>query len=213
MDSAIDHIYERLDGSVDLRNFAERTGITSLGVLTILTESDARNTVGQFSEAITGKRVVEIGSGVGYLALEMAKHAKSVVAIENEPAWTWLFTKFLYRQKPLNLTWVFGHSSNVQLPADVAVICSRSGLSEMIAEARRMAPIIVLIACKDAVVLSAADPFLDVVADFTSRRINDIFSELQEAAINPAKRADYEKANGPVNWVEIKREMDEVANA
>lgn len=205
---AIEHIYERLDGSADVQDFADRSGIASLGVLTILNQRDAKETVLKFWQAIVGKKVVEIGAGVGYLALEIAKIAKSVVAIENDPAWSWLFTKFLYINKPVNLTWVFGHAGEIELTADVAVICSRSGLDEMIAEARRLAPIIVLICCEEVVVAERADPLLDHLADYTKRRIQELFAEAEDAFLHPDKRAAYEQVTGEsVDWAKIELQM------
>lgn len=206
--SAIEHIYERLDWLPEMRDFVERSGIASLGVLTILNQHDAKETVLKFWASIAGKRVVEIGCGVGYLALEMAKVAKSVVAIENDPAFTWLFAKFLYANRPANLSWVFGRAGEVQLSADVAVICSRSGLAEMIAEARRLAPVIVLICCEEVVVVDRSDPLLDHMADYTKRRIAELFEEGEAAFNHPEKRAAYERTTGsPVDWEKIEREM------
>ena len=49
---------------------------------------------------IDGKRVIEVGAGVGFLAIEMAKRAKSVIAIECDPAWSWIFTQPLQLHKP-----------------------------------------------------------------------------------------------------------------
>lgn len=175
---AIDRIYETLDGSRAVSEFIDRHGIASLNVLTVLNADDARNVVAQFAGELPGRRVVEIGSGVGYLALELAKHAKSVVAIESDPAWSWIFTKFLYRAKPPNLTWIFGQSEEIDLIADVAVISSRSGLAEMIAQGRRLAPVIVLICCAEAVVCASRDPLLDHLADYTKKFIEDTFEEL-----------------------------------
>lgn len=208
VDSAIDRIYDRLDGSPDMRSFAERHGIASLNVLTILNPREARETVAKFRASIYRKRVVEIGAGVGYLALEMATMAKSVVAIESDPAWSWTFTKFLYRHKPRNLTWIFGQSETVNVEADVAVICSRSGLAEMIEEARRLAPTIVLISCAEAVVCQRDDKILDILAAHTKTRIAQLFAEAEDAVRHPEKRAAYEAVTGtPVNWSEIEREM------
>lgn len=207
---AIAHIYQRMDRIPDTQEFLERCGITSLPVLTIRNQEDASKTVTKFWTAIAGKRVVEIGAGVGYLALEMAKIARSVVAIENEPAWSWLFTKFLYSNKPANLTWVFGCAGGVELSSDAAVICSRSGLAEMIAEARRLAPVIVLICCEEVVVVDRSDPLLDHMADYTKQRIEELFAEAEDALNHPEKRAAYERVTGEhLDWANIERKMKE----
>jgi hypothetical protein len=79
---------------------------------------------------------------VGFLAIEMARHASSVVAIESDPGWSWVFTQTLYRKKPPNLTWIFGTAESVadMVRGDVAIICTRSGHRAMRAVAERMAP-------------------------------------------------------------------------
>lgn len=198
--ATIDRVYEALDGPSIAQAFIARCGITSLNVLTVLSQPEAQATVVQFWESIVGSRVVEIGSGVGYLALEMAKVAKSVVSIENDPTWSWVFTKFLYRQKPANLTWIFGHSESVELTADVAVICSRSGLAEMIAQARRMAPVIVLICCAEAVVVDRDDPILDSLADYSKQHLAELFAAAEDALSHPEKRAAYQGDGPEIDW-------------
>lgn len=206
-DAAIDHIYNTLDGSFDMRDFSERHRIESLNVLTVLNPADARQAVAKFLPHITGRCVVEIGGGVGYLALEMAKHAKSVIAIENDPAWSWVFTKFLYRNKPANLTWIFGHSRTIEIRADVAVISSRSGLSSMVSEARRFANEICLISCEEPFVADANDPTFDALAEYTKLRTEQLFGDAEEALNNPDKRAAYEATTGGVviDWDELQR--------
>ena len=108
--------------------------------LNIVTSSDfidAKKKIGAIAERIRGKRVVEIGAGVGFLAVEMAKHAKTIVAIESDPAFSWIFAKHLYSQKPDNLTWIFGNAQNFRdsyiaaEQAEVAVIFTRSGIDQM----------------------------------------------------------------------------------
>jgi hypothetical protein len=77
----------------------------------------------------------------------MAKIAKSVFAIEVDPAWSWVFTHSLYRHKTKNLTWIFGSAESVVewLNGDVAVIVTRSGIEEMRALAYRMAPRVLML--------------------------------------------------------------------
>ena len=117
----------------------------SLGVLTICSHFDARKIVKPLRGRILNKVVVEIGSGVGYLALALSKYSPQVFAIESDPAWSWIFTHHLYEQKPAHLTWIFGTAESVAswLRADVAVIVTRSGHEEMQIVARRMAPVVI----------------------------------------------------------------------
>ena len=86
-----------------------------------------------------------VSLGVGLLAIYMARVAKHVYAIEVDPAWSWAFTKELYRKKPANLTWIFGTAESVAswLRGDVAVIYTRSGQAAMEGIAKTMCPKIV----------------------------------------------------------------------
>ena len=76
----------------------------------------------------------------------MARRARSVIAIEVDPAWSWVFTRSLYAHKPPNLTWVFGDARQIAkwVRADVAVVFTRSGVKEMQKIAEQMAPRVVM---------------------------------------------------------------------
>ena len=141
-ENMIDLVYDALEGFEDLEKYHREHGTASLLILTQFNGPIAVETARLLGPDIDGKRVVEIGAGVGFLACEMAKRAASVIAIESDPAWTWVFTKSLYRHKPPNLTWIFGAAESVAdfIQADVAVICTRSGQEAMKTVAGRMAP-------------------------------------------------------------------------
>jgi len=141
LEDAMDGVYESLEGDEDLANYHDEHGTTSLLILTQTSQEEAEKTAKHLAPHIDGKNVIEIGAGIGLLAVEMAKRAKSVVAIEVDPAWSWVFTKFLYQHKPKNLTWVFGTAESVahNFKADVAVCCTRSGQDQMRAVAEKMA--------------------------------------------------------------------------
>jgi precorrin-6B methylase 2 len=81
-----------------------------------------------FGNSLKNKVVVEIGAGVGVAAIELAKVAKHVYAIEADPAWSWLFTKYLYQNKPTNLTWIFGNAEHMigKINADTTIIFTHS---------------------------------------------------------------------------------------
>jgi tRNA G37 N-methylase Trm5 len=138
----IDMVYDALEGCEDLLRYHNEHGTPSLLILTQFNPGVAREAARLLRPDIEGKRVVEVGAGVGLLAIEMAKVAASVVAIEVDPAWSWVFTRSLYRHKPPNLTWIFGTAESVAewVRGDVAVVFTRSGQREMEAVARRMAP-------------------------------------------------------------------------
>lgn len=139
---AIDMAYNCLEGAEDLLKYHAEHGTPSLLILTQHSPQIATETARLLASEISGKRVVEIGAGVGFLAIEIAKLAKSVVAIEVDPAWSWIFTRSLYAHKPPNLTWIFGTAESVAdiVRGDVAIICTRSGHKEMKAVASKMAP-------------------------------------------------------------------------
>jgi len=138
----VDVVYEALEGSEDLQEYHRIHGTPSLLILTQLHPTIAKESARLLAPEIEGKRVIEIGAGVGFLAMEMAEIADSVVAIESDPAWSWVFTHHLYRHKPPNLTWIFGAAESVadQIHGDIAVIFTRSGVNEMIEVAAKMAP-------------------------------------------------------------------------
>lgn len=139
---AIEMIYESSDGSELVMDHMERNGINSLCVLTVDEYRDALAEIEQLWPRVKGKTVVEIGAGVGMLALQMAKFAKRVFAVEADPAWAWVFTDALYALKPPNLTYIFGRAEEMVgvLKADVAVIYTNSDVGGMAKLAVQFAP-------------------------------------------------------------------------
>jgi predicted RNA methylase len=142
----IERIYERNEGSESVEDYHSRHEIASLAILTITSPYAATREVDRFASRIRGKTVVEVGAGVGFLSIEMARFAKRVYAIEADPAWAWVFTECLYQKKPTNLTYVFGTAESVAdiFRGDVAVIFTRSGFEAMIKVAERMCPEIII---------------------------------------------------------------------
>lgn len=140
-DDLITMAYDTLEGCEDLQQYHARHGTPSLLILTQHSPHIAIETARLLAPEIDGKRVIEIGAGVGFLAIEIAKRAKSVIAIEADPAWSWIFTRSLYAHKPVNLTWIFGSAETVAdtIHGDVAVICTHSGGDAMRRIAYRMA--------------------------------------------------------------------------
>ena len=140
--AAIDAVYEQLEGVPYVEDYHARHMTQSLGILTVCSAYEARKIVKPLRSRLLNKSVVEIGAGVGFLALEMARYAHTVFAIESDPGWSWIFTHHLYQHKPPHLTWIMGRAEEVAkfIRADVAVIATRSGHDAMNAVARRMAP-------------------------------------------------------------------------
>ena len=124
----INRIYECLEGNKDVEDFMDRHNIKSLGILTICEPKRAIEAIDIFGDSLRDKVVVEIGAGVGVAAIELAKVAKHVYAIEADPAWSWVFTRFLYQKKPPNLTWIFGCAEDMigKIKADTAIIFTHS---------------------------------------------------------------------------------------
>jgi hypothetical protein len=141
LSAAIEAVYNLLEGNETAEEYHRRHMTSSLGVLTAYSPIQARRIVKPLRGRILNRTVVEIGAGVGLVALELAKYSPKVFAIESDPAWAWIFTEHLYAAKPPHLTWIFGRAEEVSpwLRADVAVIVTRSGHAGMKQVARRMA--------------------------------------------------------------------------
>ncbi len=148
--SLIDLVYATVGDNPEymlmLDDYYRRHGVVSMLILTQYSQDTAQEFARLMAEDIDGKVVVEIGAGVGFLAIEMAKRAKAVFAIEASPEWSWVFTESLYKEKPVNLTWIFGAAQQVAdfIKADVAVICTRSGIDDMKRLAEKMAPKVIM---------------------------------------------------------------------
>ena len=74
--------------------------------------------------------VVEIGAGVGVLALELAKYAAHVYAIEADPVWSFAFARHLYSVKPPNLTWIMDRAENLVNVISGSVVIVVTGSDE-----------------------------------------------------------------------------------
>ena len=142
----IEMVYDALEGAEDLIRYHKLHGTPSSLILTQYSFGVAQEMVRLLKAEIEGKTVIEIGAGVGFLAIEMAKLAKQVFAIEVDPAWSWIFTHSLYARKPPNLTWIFGKAETVLpfLKGDVAIVVTRSGIKEMRSLASQFAPKVIM---------------------------------------------------------------------
>ena len=146
IDVLIDMAYDALEGAEDLMRYHKLHGTPSLLILTQYSFEVAQETARLLATEIKDKVVIEIGAGVGFLAIEMAKLAKQVFAIEVDPAWSWIFTHSLYAHKPPNLTWIFGKAETVLpfLKGDVAIVVTRSGIEELHSLASQFAPKVIM---------------------------------------------------------------------
>lgn len=133
--------YEKMDGNPALEEYHARHDTQSAGILTIYDDERAALTADFLRERVADKIVVEIGAGIGLLACHVAMDARRVYAIEVEPAWASTFVSFLYRQKPANLSFIFGKAEEAPpIAADVAYFCTHSGRESMYRAATRFAP-------------------------------------------------------------------------
>lgn len=140
----VSKIYELYDSSKEFRDLVEKyhKDTKTQLVLLVFNEKIAKAFVDDIKEYIKDKIVLEIGAGIGLLAMEMSKYAKEVFAIEKDPAWTWVFVKELYRRKPKNLTFIFGEAEKFIdiIKPNVIVIYSCSGLDYLIELAKKYKP-------------------------------------------------------------------------
>jgi hypothetical protein len=141
----LDGVYEAMDGS-DLSNaYSYRHGIESAAVLTVYDDETAGSIAQHLAPRIEGKTVVEIGGGIGLLALHLGMVANRVWCIEANPMWSWVFAGTLLKTKPRNVSFLFGTADEFvgTFRADVAVYCTHSDVKGMADIARKFAPVVI----------------------------------------------------------------------
>jgi predicted RNA methylase len=138
-------VYATMEGSPAVDAYAERHDIHSAAILTVHDDETADLIAGYLAPRIEGKIVVEIGGGIGLLALHMADYAKRVFCIEANPMWSWTFAALLLTHKPKNVSYLFGTASEFegQLRGDVALFCTHSDTAGMREAARPFADTII----------------------------------------------------------------------
>lgn len=119
--------------STERRRYQRRMGVKAAHITTMLDRENTRWMMRKLRRRIRGKTVVEIGAGLGVFAIEMAKVAQRVFAIESDPEFTREFVVACYQSKPANLTWIFDTAESVlasglglAMKADVAVVVTGS---------------------------------------------------------------------------------------
>lgn len=108
MKDALAQVYEAMEGSEASLAYSERHGVRSAAVLTVHDDETAHLAALHLKPRIEGKTVVEIGGGIGLLALHMGQYAKRVYCIEANAAWSWSFACLLLHNKPKNVSYLFG---------------------------------------------------------------------------------------------------------
>lgn len=144
MKQLLDSYYGAMDGNPIVEDYHLRHGTQSAGILTNYTDEYAALVADYLAPRVAGKIVVEIGAGIGLLAMYIAEDARRLYAIELDPAWSSVFVWRLYERKPPNLTFIFGKAEEAPpIAADVAYFCTHSGRDSMYKAAARFAPEII----------------------------------------------------------------------
>ena len=145
MEATLRQVYEAMEGSEASLDYSERHGIRSAAVLTIHDDETAHMAALHLADRIEGKTVVEIGGGIGLLALHMGQFAKRVYCIEANAAWSWTFACLLLKQKPKNVSFLFGAADEFvgAIKGDVALYCTHSDVKGMGLVAAQFAPVVI----------------------------------------------------------------------
>lgn len=141
----LDDFYDSFDDSDLISNYMERHVVNSAPRLTVTDDENADAIAEYLRPRIEGKVVVEIGGGIGLLSLHMGLIAKRVYCIEANPIWSWIFLETLLKQKPRNVSFLFGTADEFlgAIKGDVSVICTHSDVSGMKLIAQQFAPIVI----------------------------------------------------------------------
>lgn len=121
--NVLDSAYNAMQGSEVSLDYSARHGIASQAVLTITDDDTASRVADYLAPRIERKTVVEIGGGIGLLALHMGHIAKRVYCIEANPMWSSVFVWTLLKSKPRNVSFLFGTADEFvgAIKADVAI--------------------------------------------------------------------------------------------
>lgn len=137
----LDMVYSSMDGSKEAMHYSERHGVKSATILTIYDDEVADAIAQHLAPRIEGRVVVEVGGGIGLLAFHMAQYAKRVFCIEANPMWSWTHAVVLLKQKPKNVSYLFGAADEFAglIHGDVALFCTHSDADGMRRESERFA--------------------------------------------------------------------------
>lgn len=134
-----------MEGSETSIAYSERHNIGSAAVLTVLDDNHATLIAERLRPRIEGKTVVEIGGGIGLLAMHLGHVAKRVYCIEANPMWSWTFAEVLLHAKPKNVSFLFGAADEFLgcVRGDVAIYCTHSDVKGMGLVAAQFAPVVI----------------------------------------------------------------------
>lgn len=145
LNQMLDQVYNAMEDSEASQAYSERHGIASAAVLTVLDDETADLIADRLAPRIEGKTVVEVGGGIGLLALHLGLVAKRVYCIEANPSWSWTFSCLLLQSKPKNVSYLFGAADEFVgcIKADVAIFCTHSDVKGMGLVAAQFAPVVI----------------------------------------------------------------------
>lgn len=141
----LDAVYNAHEGSEPALAYARRHGICSQAVLTVTDDETAHAIACSLAPRIEGKTVIEIGGGIGLLAMHLGDIAKRVYCIEANPVWASSFIAAMIDHKPKNVSYLFGAADEFAglIRGDVALFCTHSGVNSMKAAAGLFAPVVI----------------------------------------------------------------------
>lgn len=145
MKDILDKVYETMEGNHLSDHYSYRHGIESAAVLTVYDDETASLLAERLAPRVAGKTVIEIGGGIGLLSLHLGLIAKRVYCIEANPMWSWVFAGTLLKQKPKNVSFLFGAADEFSgaIRGDVALFCTHSDVAGMTEISRRFAPTVI----------------------------------------------------------------------
>lgn len=145
MEDFLGDVYNAMEGSEMSMAYSKRHGVASAAVLTVTDDETAFATAEHLAPRIAGKTVIEIGGGLGLLALHMGQFAERVYCIEANPMWATGFASILLSSKPKNVSYLFGAADEFlgQIRGDVAVYLTHSDVTGMGLVARQFAPVVI----------------------------------------------------------------------
>jgi predicted RNA methylase len=133
IEQIVERVYDAFEGSDVIEAYRARHGVRSAGILTVYSDETADLIASHLAPRIEGRVVVEVGGGIGLLACHMARYAKRVWCIEADPNWAPAFIVALMRERPKNLSYLFGAASEFYgtIRGDVALFCTHSDAAGM----------------------------------------------------------------------------------
>lgn len=145
LNDMLDRVYNAFEGNEVMVEYDKRHDVASLAVLTVYDDETAATIAAHLAPRIEGRVVVEIGGGIGLLAMHLGDYAKRVYCIEANPMWSWTFAACLLAQKPKNVSFLFGAADEFagQIRADVALYCTHSDADGMREVGRKFAPVVI----------------------------------------------------------------------